>query len=164
MYQSRHKCKIFSMKVAHASKSLSFPQLELSLQVMGHLQWNKSKSICLHFWLTFRCLLQFSSMLLMSLHLMKWKALIQGAAFRQRHEGGLISVPLWCCEPTAALIVHWLTGQQLKNDTLIFCLIWDDYIIPVMVLVSMRWLAFKRKQSVKLKQTSPHLQRQPSNS
>lgn len=92
------------------------------------------------------------------------EALIQRAAFRQGDEGGLISVSLWCCEPTAALIVHWLTGQQLKNDTLIFRLIHADCIIPVMVLVNMRWLAFKRKQSVKLKQTSPHLQRQPSNS
>lgn len=135
--------------------------LYMKMQAMGKLQWNKS--ICFHFWLSFRCLLKFSFILLMPVHLMKWgHSLKEQLSGREMRED--LSLFLWCCEPAAAFIVHWPTGQQLKNDTLIFCLIQADPIIPVVVLVNMRWLAFKRIQSVKLEQTSPHHQRQQSNS
>lgn len=46
-------------------------------------------------------------------------ALIQAAAFR-RDMRAYSSLPLWCGE--AALIVHQLTAQQLKNDTLVLAL------------------------------------------
>lgn len=101
--------------------------------------WKRSESICLHSWLFFRCLLQFSFMLFMSVRLMKWghsaTEQLSGREMREDSSHCLFDV----CEPAAAFIVHRLTGQELKNDTIILCLIQADYIIPVVVLVNMRW-------------------------
>lgn len=63
-------------------------------------------------------------------------ALVQVAASRQRDEGRLISGSLrclWSCSIFHCPPTERLSGQQRKNDTIIFWLIWADYIIAVVV-------------------------------
>lgn len=78
------------------------------------------------------------------------------AAFRQRDEGRLVSLSLWCLWTCSSFIVLWLTGQQLKNDTLIVCLIQADCIIPVVVLINMSWWEWPLKGYQASKRNNPH--------
>lgn len=144
-------------------KYFSFTQLNGSIKyARGQLHWKGAKAICLRSWLAFRCLLQFSFMLLTSVHLMKWghSSKLSGRKMREDSSQCLFDV----CEPAAAFIARRPTpfGSWRTTHS---CSVWYKLIISFLMRPEItRWLAFERIRSVKLKQTSPHYQRRASKS